>query len=158
VKCVCANARASVLGVPGCARGLEGDVVMWKQELAHRQRAWRHGEARAAAVRRGDAGARKHKVRRAAARQGSDAWDRREAGGGTDRLAATATGGEDQLGQTASGVARRGEASARPGSGGAGAGAARGLPQGGSGARRCTAHGQQSGGGSRAEEQRRERS
>jgi hypothetical protein len=39
VKCVCANARASVLGVPGRARGLEGDVVAWKKELAHRRRA-----------------------------------------------------------------------------------------------------------------------
>jgi hypothetical protein len=105
----------------------------------------------------GNAGARQHKVGRAAARQGSDAWDRREVGGGTDRLAATVSGSEEQLGQTAGGVARRGEASARPGSGGAGVGAARGLPHGGSGAGRCTAHGRQSGGGSRAEEQRRGR-
>jgi hypothetical protein len=89
----------------------------------------------------GNAGARQHKVGRAAARQESDAWDRREAGGGTDHLAVTASGGVEQLGQTVGGVARRGEASARPGSGGAGAGAARGLPQGGSRAGRCTAHG-----------------
>jgi hypothetical protein len=56
VKCMCANARASVLGIPGWARGLEGDVVMRKQELARRRRAWRHGEARAAAVRHGERG------------------------------------------------------------------------------------------------------
>jgi hypothetical protein len=55
VKCVCANARASVLGVPGCARDLEGDVVARKQELARRRRAWRHGEARADSGRRGEA-------------------------------------------------------------------------------------------------------
>jgi hypothetical protein len=46
--CVC-NARTSVLGAPGCARDLELDVVERKQELAHRRRAWRHGEARVAA-------------------------------------------------------------------------------------------------------------
>jgi hypothetical protein len=46
--CVC-NARTSVLGAPGCARDLEQDVVMRKQELARRRRAWRHGEARLAA-------------------------------------------------------------------------------------------------------------
>jgi hypothetical protein len=46
--CVC-NARMSVLGAPGCARDLELDVVKRKQELAHRRRAWRHGEARLAA-------------------------------------------------------------------------------------------------------------
>jgi hypothetical protein len=56
----------------------------------------------------GNAGARQHKVGRAAARQGSDAWDRREAGGGTDRLAATASGGEARLGQ-ATGVTWRGQ-------------------------------------------------
>jgi hypothetical protein len=32
---VCANSRASGLGAPGCARGLEEDVVVWEQELAH---------------------------------------------------------------------------------------------------------------------------
>jgi hypothetical protein len=46
----------------------------------------------------GNAGARQHKVGRAAARQGIDAWDRREVGGGTDHLAATASGSEEQLG------------------------------------------------------------
>jgi hypothetical protein len=158
VKCVCANARASVLGVPGCARGLEGDVVARKQELARRRHAWRHGEARAATVRRGERGCETAQGREGGGKAGSDAWDRRETAGGTDCLAATASGGEEQLGQTAGGVARRGEASARPGSGGAGAGAARGLPQGGSGAGRCTAHGWQSGSGTQAEEQRRERS
>jgi hypothetical protein len=48
-----------------------------------------------------------------------------EAGGGAG-VAATASGGEDQLGETAGGVVRRGEASARVGSGGAEAGVARG--------------------------------
>jgi hypothetical protein len=96
----------------------------------------------------GDTGARQHKVGRAAARQGSDAWDHREAGGGTG-VAATASGGEKQLGQTAGDVARQGEASVGPGSGGAGVGAARGLPQGGSGVGRCMAHGRQSAGGAR---------
>jgi hypothetical protein len=136
-----------------------------KEMWLHGNRSWHAGGTRGGTAKLGqqqcdvgNAGARQHKVGRAAARQGSDAWDRREAGGGTDHLAATASGGEEQLGQTAGGVARRGEASARPGSGGAGAGAARGLPQGGSRARRCTAHGRQSGGGSRVEEQRRERS
>jgi hypothetical protein len=56
VKCVCANAWESVLGVPGCARGLEGDVAARKQDLARRRHAWRHGEARVAAVRRGERG------------------------------------------------------------------------------------------------------
>jgi hypothetical protein len=53
VECVCANARVSVLGVPRRAQGLKGEVVTQEQELAHRRRAWRHGEARVAAVRRG---------------------------------------------------------------------------------------------------------
>jgi hypothetical protein len=51
--------------------------------------------------------------------------ERRKAGGGTGG-AATASGGEVQLGQEAGGVARRGEASARPVSGGASGEAARG--------------------------------
>jgi hypothetical protein len=49
-------------------------------------RSWRldgargdHGEARAEEMRRGGHGARQHKVGRAAARQVSDAWARREA-------------------------------------------------------------------------------
>jgi hypothetical protein len=50
--CVC-NARTSVLGAPGCARNLEQDMAELKQELARRRCAWRHGEARVAAVRRG---------------------------------------------------------------------------------------------------------
>jgi hypothetical protein len=65
----------------------------------------------------GDAGARHHKVGRAAARQGSDAWDRREVGGGAG-VAATASGGEEQLGQTVGDVVRQGEASAGPGAAG----------------------------------------
>jgi hypothetical protein len=135
-----------------------------KEMWSHGNRSWHAGGARGGMAKLGqqqcnvgNAGARQHKVGRAAARQGSDAWDRREAGGGTDRLAATASSGEEQLRQTVGGVARRGEASARPESGGAGAGAARGLPQGGSGVGRCTTHGRQSGGGSQAEEQRRGR-
>jgi hypothetical protein len=51
-----------------------------------------------------------------------------EAGGGAG-VAATASSGEAWLGQTAGDVARQGEASARPGSGGAEAGVARGLAQ-----------------------------
>jgi hypothetical protein len=47
-KCVCANARANVLGAPGCARSPEEDGVVREQELAHRRRA-----ARAVAARRG---------------------------------------------------------------------------------------------------------
>jgi hypothetical protein len=81
----------------------------------------------------GNAGARQHKVGRAAAGPGSDAWNRREARGGAG-VAATASGGEVRLGQIAGGVARRGGASARPGSGGAEAGAARGREQSGAGA------------------------
>jgi hypothetical protein len=96
----------------------------------------------------GNAGTRQHKVGRAAARPGSDAWDRWEAGGGAG-VAATASGGEEQLGQTAGDMARQGKASARPGSGGADAGAVRGRPQGGSGVGKCTAHGWQSSGGAR---------
>jgi hypothetical protein len=38
-KCVCANARAVVLGTPGCARSLEEDGIAREQELAHRRRA-----------------------------------------------------------------------------------------------------------------------
>jgi ribonuclease R len=53
-------------------------------------------------------------------RPGSDAWGCREAGGGADRVATMASGGEERLGQTTGGVARRGEASAARGSGGAG--------------------------------------
>jgi hypothetical protein len=46
---VYANARASAQGAPGCAQGLEEDVVTREQELACRWHAWRHGEARVAA-------------------------------------------------------------------------------------------------------------
>jgi hypothetical protein len=46
---VCANARMSVQGAPGCARGLEEDVVVQEQELARRRHAWRHGKAQVAA-------------------------------------------------------------------------------------------------------------
>jgi hypothetical protein len=60
-------------------------------------RSWHAGGARGGTAKLGqqhfnvgNAGAREHKVGRAAARQGSDAWNHREAGGGTDRLAATA--------------------------------------------------------------------
>jgi hypothetical protein len=80
-----------------------------------------------------DARAGQHRVGRAAARQGSDAWNHREAGGGTG-VAATASGGEARLGQTAGDVARQGEASARSGSGGAKAGVTRGRAQSGAGA------------------------
>jgi hypothetical protein len=80
-----------------------------------------------------DARAGQHGVGRAAARQGSDAWNRREAGGGAG-VAATASGCEVRLRQTAGDVARQGEASARPGSGGAEAGVTRGRAQSGTGA------------------------
>jgi hypothetical protein len=50
--CVC-NTRTSVLGAPGCARDLQQDGAELKQVLVRRRRAWRHGEARVAAVRRG---------------------------------------------------------------------------------------------------------
>jgi hypothetical protein len=73
-----------------------------------------------------DARAGQHGVGRAAARQESDAWNRQEAGGGAG-VTATASGGEARVGQTAGDVARQGEASARPGSGGTGAGVARGV-------------------------------
>jgi hypothetical protein len=46
-------------------------------------------------------------VGRAAARQVSDAWTRREAGGGAG-VTATASDGEDQLGQSADNVAKAG--------------------------------------------------
>jgi hypothetical protein len=48
-KCVCANARASVLGTRECARSLEEDGIAREKELARRRCAWRHGEARVAA-------------------------------------------------------------------------------------------------------------
>jgi hypothetical protein len=54
-KCVC-NVRARLLGTPGRARDQEEDVTEQKQELAHRRRACRHGEALMAAVRRGGCG------------------------------------------------------------------------------------------------------
>jgi hypothetical protein len=62
-KCVCANARAGMLGAPGCARSPEEDGIAREQELARQRRAWRHGEARVAAglawrVRRMAAGAK----------------------------------------------------------------------------------------------------
>jgi hypothetical protein len=78
-KWACANARASVWGAPGCARGPEEGVVAWEQELASRREAWR--------------------------------LERRRRD-----------------------VERREQASARPGSGGADAGAARGAGKGGAGA------------------------
>jgi hypothetical protein len=53
-------------------------------------------------------------------------WGLQGAGAGAGQVAATASGGEERLGQMAGGVARRGEASAVQGSGGAGAEAARG--------------------------------
>jgi hypothetical protein len=36
-KCVCANARAGVLGTPGCARSPEEDGFAREQELARRR-------------------------------------------------------------------------------------------------------------------------
>jgi hypothetical protein len=47
---VCANARAGTQEAPGSVRNLDKDVVAREQELARRRRAWRHGEARVAAV------------------------------------------------------------------------------------------------------------
>jgi hypothetical protein len=46
VKKRCANARACNREARGRAQGPEEDVATPKQELARRQRAWRHGEAR----------------------------------------------------------------------------------------------------------------
>jgi hypothetical protein len=68
-----------------------------------------------------DAMAGQHGVGRAAARQGVDAWDRREARGGAGllRRRATARGGS---GGQSGGVARRGEDSAARGGGGVGLG------------------------------------
>jgi hypothetical protein len=84
-----------------------------KEMWSRGNRSWHAGGARGGTTKLGqqqcdvgNAGARQHKVERAAARQGIDAWNRREAGGGTDRFAATASGGEEQFGQTAGGVAR----------------------------------------------------
>jgi hypothetical protein len=42
----CANARACAREAIGGVRGLEEGVAAPKQELAHRRRAWQHGEAR----------------------------------------------------------------------------------------------------------------
>jgi hypothetical protein len=53
VNCVCANARVRVLEALGGAQDPGEDSIMRKQELALRQRAWRHGEARMAAMRHG---------------------------------------------------------------------------------------------------------
>jgi hypothetical protein len=84
-----------------------------KEMWSLRNRSWHAGGARGGTAKLGqqqcdvgNAGARQHKVGRAATRQGSDAWDHREAGGGTDCLAATASGSKEQLGQTAGGVVR----------------------------------------------------
>jgi hypothetical protein len=48
-KCVCANARAVMLGTPGCAWSPEEDGIAREQELARWRRAWRHTEAQVAA-------------------------------------------------------------------------------------------------------------
>jgi hypothetical protein len=85
----------------------------------------------------------------------SDTWGRREAGGGADRVATTASGSERLLGQTTGGVAWRGEASAGSGRRWARQGRTRGLVQSGAGAagarhmagRAATARGQRSRGG-----------
>jgi hypothetical protein len=49
----CAISRACAREARGSARGPEEDVAAPKQEPVRRRRAWRHGEARGAAVRRG---------------------------------------------------------------------------------------------------------
>jgi hypothetical protein len=119
--------------------------VAWEPELAAGGVHGGHGVVRA------EAGVARHAKKRTAGRAAAAAG--RGATRGVARKqevvlgAATASGGEARLGQTAGGVARRGGARARPGSGRVGTGAACGLPQGGSGAGRCTAHGRQSGGG-----------
>jgi hypothetical protein len=59
---VCANARTSVLGAPGCARDLKEDVVAQEQKLARRRE---DVAARATAAQRGE-----RRVGKAAARQG----------------------------------------------------------------------------------------
>jgi hypothetical protein len=55
---VCANARASVLGPLGGARGLEEDGVAREQELARRRESWRLGRRRCDVERAGVASAR----------------------------------------------------------------------------------------------------
>jgi hypothetical protein len=65
---VCANARASVLGALGCARGLKEDVAAREQELARRRE---DVAARATAAQRGESRGDQRGVRKAAARRGS---------------------------------------------------------------------------------------
>jgi hypothetical protein len=134
-KCVCANARASVLGAPGCARSLEEDGVTREQELARRRRAWRHGEARVAA------GLAWRARRMAAGGKTTVAASRRATHGicqehevALDQVAAAASGGARRLEQTPGGVARQKEASAGSGKAAARQGKARGWVQSGAGA------------------------
>jgi hypothetical protein len=102
-KCVC-NVRARVLGTPGRARDQEEDVTEQKQELAHRRRAWRHGEALMAAVRCGERGGKTTQGQEGGGEAGEQRVGLSEAGGGVG-VAATAIRGE----------ARQGVASARSG-------------------------------------------
>jgi hypothetical protein len=53
VNCVCTNVRVRVLEALGGAQDPGEDSIVRKQELALRRRAWRHGEARMAAMRCG---------------------------------------------------------------------------------------------------------
>jgi hypothetical protein len=124
---------------------------MWSRE----SRSCHAGGARGGTAKRGqqqcdvgNAGARQHKVGRAAAQQGSDAWDRREARGGAGLLRRRATARSGSGGQSG-GVARRGGASARPGSGGVEAGPTRGRAQSGAGVAGAAHMASQNSGGAR---------
>jgi hypothetical protein len=64
---VCANARASVLGAPGYARGLKEDVAVREQELARRRE---DVAARATVAQRGERRGDQRGFGKAAARRG----------------------------------------------------------------------------------------
>jgi hypothetical protein len=95
-----------------------------------------------------DARVGQHEVGRAAAWQGSDAWNRREQEVALESLRRR-TAVKHGSGRQSGGVSRRGEASTRPGSGGAEAGTARGRAQNGAGAVGATHLASQSSGGAR---------
>jgi hypothetical protein len=155
-KCVCANARVSVLGaLGGGARGPEEDGVAREPELIAGGVHGGHGRGSGrggGGVARGEEGSEESY---GGGRPESDMWGHREAGGGADRVAMTASGSERRLGQTTGGVARRGEASAGSGKAAARQGKARGRVQSGAGAagarhmagRAAAARGQRSRGG-----------
>jgi hypothetical protein len=77
-----------VLGALGGARGPGEDRIVREQELARRRRTWRHGQRRGWP---GACGGRQLGENYGGGWPESGTWDLQGAGGGTDRVATTAS-------------------------------------------------------------------